>query len=151
MKVREIWDILLDILYSAFGFNINGPIIDSEEERGLSYLTPRAWRIYSILNTVDVHKPKSNRSFMKNVRRMHKYQFALSFINNYGHVTKAYAEEMVAKKLITPQIEEIYIRQKYNHRNLIYYINDAGHKWSPQAKKLIKKLHPIAYKSFFKK
>lgn len=145
-----LWDILIDSLYSNFRFHVNGPMIDSEEERGLCYLTPRAWRIYSILNTLDVCAPKSNRSFMKNVPYMHKYGFALSFINSYGHVTKAYAEEMVAKRLITPQIEEIYIRQKYN-RNLIYYINDAGHKWSPQAKKLIKKLHPIAYKSFFKK
>lgn len=150
MNIREIWDIFLTMLYGDLEQHHFGLMIDSKEERGLNYLTPRAWHIYSILNTIDVCKPKLDRSFMKNVRHMHKYQFALTFINNYGHVTKAYAEEMVAKRLITPEIEEIYIRQEYN-TNLIYYINDAGHKWSPQAKKLIKKLRPIAYKSFFKK
>ncbi len=150
MFIRELWDIFLTMFYGGLEQHHFGLVIDSKEERGLNYLTPRAWHIYSILNTLDVCAPKSNRSFMKNVRHMHKYQFALTFINNYGHVTKAYAEEMVAKRLITPQIEEIYIRQEYN-RNLIYYINDAGHKWSPQAKKLIKKHHPQTYIHFFQK
>lgn len=145
------WPLSLNLLYSFPKWNWNDKyvFIDPLEEKGLCYLTPRAWRIYSILNTIDPRNREVSRSFLKNVRHMHKYRFALDFINDYGNFSEFYAREMVAKKLITPEIEEVYIRNKYT--NLMYDINRAGHKWSPTAKKLMKKLLPRTYQHFFKK
>ncbi|MCM1322606.1 MAG: hypothetical protein NC218_00275 [Acetobacter sp.] len=143
------WPICLNLLYSFPKWSWDKRLfLDPAEEKG-HYLTPQAWRIYSILNAIDLGKPANCRSFLRNVQHMHKYQFSLYYLNTYGNVSDVYAKEMVTKKLITPEIEEVYIR--YAYKNLMYDINDAGHKWSPKAKKLIKKLHPRTYQHFFQK
>lgn len=116
----------------------------------LKWLNPRGWHIRMILDEIDVRDPKhchESNAFIKNVRHMHKFKFALNFISSYGLVTKLYAEQMVAQKLITPEIEKIYIEQKDTH--LMYYINDAGHIWSIEAKQLMRDHRPLAYKHFF--
>lgn len=78
---------------------------------------------------------------------MHKFKFALNFISSYGLVTKLYAEQMVLQHLITPKIENIYIRHEEPH--LMHYINNARHIWSIEAKQLMKECVPLTYENLF--
>lgn len=118
----------------------------------LKLLNLRGWIIRTILDELNVCDPKdccACDAFIRNVRHMHKFKFALDFISYYGLVTKLYAEQMVAQKLITPKIEKIYIRHEDTH--LMYYINDAGHIWSQEARLLMLDYRPLAYSHFFQK
>lgn len=146
--IHTIWDTILDLI--GGGHTDRELYACSKDEKGLEYLTPKAYRIYEILNNINLCNPEQNYEyyrFIKNVRYMHKYQFALNFIAHYGLITKLYAEQMVAQKLITPEIEKIYINHETPH--LMYYINNAGHNWSIEAKQLMQDLRPRAYAHFF--
>ena len=147
MDKEEQKGFFLNLFYSFPRWNWNNKECFVTPEDG--FLTPRAWRIYNILDTLDLSRPITRRSFLRNVHHMHKYQFALDFLNTFHYPSESYAQEMVKQNRCTSEIEEVLIRK--DCANLLYDLNKAGHKWSPSAKELIKKLHPKTYNHFFGK
>lgn len=98
--------------------------------------------LYVVLHTDKAHPGDSLRAVAPEIHRVKK---ALETVNHYGHLSKAYCTALVDKfeDDFPLEIELAIINLKETH--LIYYLTDAGHTWSPEAKALMRLKDPEAY------
>lgn len=89
---------------------------------------------------------KRIKNFIKYIPVMHKYGFALEFINRYGWLSEAYARTIVQSGIIQDAEPAILSLER---PNLLYYIHKTGHQWSETGKKEIHQKHPVTYRHFF--
>ncbi|MBP5698003.1 MAG: hypothetical protein J6W96_00560 [Alphaproteobacteria bacterium] len=77
---------------------------------------------------------------------IHLYPQALQRVGCYGRLSDGYVMAMTQKygKNLPYDVEKAII--ELERTNLIYIFTRAGINWSEQAKKLMKKEHPTAYK-----
>lgn len=90
--------------------------------------------------------PGKDKNFIKYIPVMHKYGFALEFINRYGWLSEAYARTIVQSGIIQDAEPAILSLER---PNLLYYIHKTGHQWSETGKKEIHQKHPVTYRHFF--
>ena len=111
---------------------------------------PTATKVKEVLESLDLANPKNNAKFNKIIPFLHKHNFALKFINTYGHVEDCYVEGLLKhhQNRLPLEVEQAII--ECPETNLLFGITSRKYKWSPKAKKLIKKIHPNCYHLLFK-
>ncbi len=102
-------------------------------------------KILRIVEDTNKANPYGNRKFIAIAPKIHLCPRALEYVNCYGHLSKVYCASLVAcyPKNFPFEIEKAII--ELQRPNLIYYLTEAGHIWSTDAKDLMREKHSLPY------